>query len=79
MIVSKKDRKNQYGYLSFTHSSNKNNVKLKHNIDPNDNSDCYVSKKILSDKRGKFGSKEFKDLRIDKEDKALINFIKRKK
>lgn len=51
---------NKFEYMQFTHSKKqgrKSNIKMDKNINPNDKKDCYIQKKIYSNKKNKFGSK----------------------
>ncbi len=67
--------------LGFTH--NKNDIsdkkKLKHNINPNDNSNCYVKTKIERQRFNTYREKDkYKDYRIHKEDRSLISELIKK-
>ena len=79
LIFDKNDKRNVYRAVQFTSEPSSNRTKLKHNIDPTSSKKTYVVNKPLVDKRKGFGSKELKGLRIHKDDKPLINKIKRKK
>lgn len=64
--------------LGFTH--NKDDIaskeKLKHNINPNDSSDCYVKTKVEKQKYNTYRKKQdYDNYRIHKDDKELINKI----
>ena len=78
LIVEKNDKKNIYKAIQFTHSKGSRRTKLIHNIN-NNRCDCYVINHPISDRRINYGSKELNKFKIHKEDKNLINKIKRKK
>lgn len=79
LIYSVNHKKNEYKAVKFTHKKASDRTKLKYNIDPSDNKNTYVVNEPIVDKKYKFGSKELDRYRIHKEDKPLINRIKRKK
>jgi hypothetical protein len=79
LIYEKNDKKNRYKAIQFTHVKGSDRTELKHNINSNDNRKCYVINYPIIDKRKKFGSKELTNFKVHKEDKNLINKIKRKK
>lgn len=78
MIYKKNDNKNIYKSIQFTSEPGLNRTQLKHNIDSSSKKKSYVINYPIVDKRRGFGSKELKGLKIHKEDKPLINKIKRK-
>lgn len=79
LIYSANHKKNRYEAIQFTHKNASDRTKLKHNIDPLDKRNTYVVNEPIVDKRYNFGSKEFNRYRIHKDDKPIINKIKRKK
>ncbi len=79
LIYYKNDKKNIYRALKFTHKDGASRTMLKHNIEPNDEGSTYVHNYPIEDKRNSFSSSKWnKNLSVHKEDKPLINFIKRK-
>lgn len=79
LILEKNDKKNIYKLAKFTHKARKNRFKLKHNIDPNSNKDTYVHSEPIYSVRKNISSKELDRYRIHKDDKPLINRIKKMK
>lgn len=64
--------------LGFTHNKldKASKRKMRHNINPDDPSDCYVKTQIEKQKHNDYRRKaEYKDYRIHKEDKPLINSL----
>ena len=64
--------------LGFTHNceDRAEKVKLKHNIDPNDKSDCYVKTKIEKQRYNTYRKKkEYSNYRIHNEDKVIVDYI----
>ena len=76
-------KKNIYKGIKFTSKKGSDRTLLKHNIDitkPDDSDDkSYAENKPVVSKRKYIGSKELTNFRINKEDKPIINKIKRKK
>ena len=79
LIYYANHKNNLYKCIKFTHKPGSRRTRLKHNIDPIGKGNTYVIISPVIDKKRNFGSKELKGLRIHKEDKPLINYIKRKK
>lgn len=64
--------------LGFTHNKDDkaDKQKLKHNIDPNDTSDCYVKTKIEHQKYNDYRyAQKYKNYRIHPDDKAKVYYI----
>lgn len=64
--------------VGFTHNSKDKaeKVKLKHNIDPYDNDDCYIKTKVEKQKYNDYRKKkEYASYRIHSEDKDIVNNI----
>lgn len=78
LIYSANHKKNEYKAVQFTHHDASDRTRLKHNIDPNDKRFSYVVNEPIVDKKYNFGSKELDRYRIHKDDKSLINKIKKK-
>ena len=78
LIYDKNDNKNYYKAIKFSSSRGSNRTKMKHSLNPNSTDEQYVLNKPITGKRRDFGSKELKKLRVHKDDKPLINIIKRK-
>ena len=79
LIYDKNDNKDVYKAVLFTHAKKSGRTKLKHNIKENDKGDTYVHNTPIIEKRKNFLPKEMKNLKIHRDDKPLINKIKRKK
>ena len=61
--------------IGFTHNKKdkSHKVKLKHNINPNDNKDCYAKTKVEIQRYNTYRSKpEYSNYRIHKDDRNLI-------
>lgn len=78
LVYKKSDRKNMYFLIVFTSSGGPKRQKLKHSIEPPKIKNSYVHNTPKIAKRRDLGSKELQGLRINKEDKPLIELIKRK-
>lgn len=52
---------------------------MKHNLDPNSSVNQFVMNNPVKGKRRDFSTKELDKFRVHKDDKPLINRIKRKK
>lgn len=64
--------------VGFTHNKNDKaeKEKLKHNINPKDDSDCYVKIKVEKQKYNTYRKKkDYKDYRLHKDDKPKIDRI----
>lgn len=79
LIVEKNDKKNWYKAIQFTHKKRSDRLQLKNNINPYDKKKTYVIEYPIYDSRRNYGAKELDKYRIHKNDKTIINFIKRKK
>ena len=68
--------------MGITHSkkhSYRNNIELKSNVNPNDNSKSYLRKEIITDYKFKY-SKPFKNYRLSEEDvNSLLKVLENKK
>ena len=78
-IYKKIDKKNIYFVLIFTSSPGPKRQRLKHSIEPIKIKVSYVHNTPKKCKRRNLGSFSMEGLKIDKEDKPMIEFIKRKK
>ena len=67
-----------YHIVCFTTSDGKGRIKLKHDINPRTNKEVYVLDKPKVVKRNSL-SFRFKGYRVHKDDKPLVESIKRKK
>ena len=79
LIFEKNFKKNKYKAVKFTTKNGKRRTRLKHNINGNDDEPSYVHNYPVESKRYMFSSKELKGLKVHKDDKPLINKIKRKR
>ena len=78
-IYKKNDKKNKYNIVCFTSQDGRGRSKLNKNINPRSDEPCYVWRTPRTSKRQAFG-KELNGFKVtDKQDKALITYIKRKK
>ena len=77
-LFSKNDRKNEYYIILFTSKPGKNRIQLKNNIDKRKQTPSYVLVLPKICKRSSLGSKVLTNLKISKQDKCLIETIKRK-
>lgn len=78
-VYKKNDKKNRYNIVCFTSSVGKSRTKLRKNINPKSNDDCYVlnsprivKRKSLSDELVGYKVTDYKD-------KARIKYIANKK
>ena len=79
LLYKKNDKKNLYFVIIFTSSDGPKRKKLKHSIEPIKIKTSFVHNTPKASKRRELGSSPIVGLTIDKEDKPLIEFIKRKK
>ena len=79
LLYKKKDRKNIYYIIIFTSSDGPKRKRLKHSIEPIKIKVSFVHNTPKISKRRELGSFPMSGLKIDKEDKPLIESIKRKK
>ena len=79
LLYKKIDKKNIYFVIIFTSSPGPKRIRLKHSIEPIKVSISFVHNKPTVGKRRDLGSKPLTGIKISKEDKPLIESIKRKK
>lgn len=79
LLYKKKDQKNMYFIIVFSSKPGKKRKQLKHSIEPKKVKNSFVHTTPDIVKRGNLGSKELDGIKINKEDKPTIEFIKRKK
>ena len=79
LLYKKGDKKNKYYVVVFTSSPGKKRTKLKHSIESSKVKRSFVHNLPTVAKRRDLGKKEMTGLKIHKEDKPLIEVIKRKK
>ena len=79
LLYKKRDKKNVYYIVVFTSSNGPKRKKLKHSIQPKKIKTSFVHNTPKIAKRRDLGRKALNDIQIDKEDKAIIEVIKRKK
>lgn len=78
MIFWKNDKKNKYKAVVTGTSFGRHKTKLKHPTEARI-SYLFVNNRPVLGKRSNFGSKELKGMKFHKEDKDIINVIKRRK
>ena len=79
LLYKKSDKKNIYFVIVFTSSPGPKRIKLKHSIEPIKVRVSFVHNTPSKSKRRDLGSRPLEDIKINKEDKPLIESIKRKK
>ena len=79
LLYKKNDKKNKYCVIVFTSSDGPKRKRLKHSIQPEKIKTSYVHNSPVIAKRKDLGRKPLDGIKIDKEDKATIKVIKRKK
>ncbi len=79
LLYKKRDKKNLYFIIVFISSDGPKRKKLKHSIEPIKIKVSFVHNAPKVSKRRELSSTPMIGLKIDKEDKPLIEFIKRKK
>ena len=79
LLYKKRDKKNEYYVVVFTSSPGPKRKQLKHSIEPIKIKVSFVHNTPKIGKRRDLGSKPLDDIKLNKEDKPLIEFIKRKK
>ena len=79
LLYKKNDKKNIYFVVIFTSSPGPRRKRLKHSIEPIKIKVSFVHNTPRVSSRRELGSKPMIGLSIDKEDKPLIESIKRKK
>ena len=79
LLYKKRDKRNKYYIIVFTSSPGPKRIRLKHSIEPIKIKISFVHNAPKVSKRRELGSKPMSDLSINKEDKPIIEVIKRKK
>ena len=79
LLYKKNDKKNKYYVVVFTSSDGPKRQVLKHSIEPGKIETSYAQNTPKIVKRKDLGRNELKGLKISKEDKKIIETIKRKK
>ena len=79
LLYKKSDKKNIYFVIVFTSSPGPKRIKLKHSIEPIKVRVSFVHNTPSKSKRRDLGSRPLEGIKINKEDKPLIESIKRKK
>lgn len=79
LLIKKSDRKNIYFIVVFTSSPGPKRKRLKHSIEPIKIKVSFVHNTPKISSRRELGRNPMNSLNIDKEDKPLIESIKRKK
>ena len=79
LLYKKRDKKNEYYVVIFTSSNGPKRKRLKHSIEPIKIKISFVHNTPKVSKRRELGKAPMVGLKIDKEDKPLIESIKRKK
>ena len=79
LLYKKSDKKNKYYVVVFTSSDGPKRQVLKHSIEPGKIETSYAHNTPKIVKRKDLGRNELKGLKISKEDKKIIEIIKRKK
>lgn len=79
LLYKKRDKKNLYFIIVFTSSPGPKRRQLKHSIEPIKIKISFVHNTPKISSRRELGRKPMVGLKIDKEDKPLIESIKRKK
>ena len=79
LLYKKRDKKNTYFIIIFTSSPGRKRTRLKHSIEPKKVKKSFVHNLPTIARRRDLSKKEMTGLKINKEDKPLIETIKRKK
>ena len=79
LLYKKHDKKNTYFLIVFTSSDGPKRKRLKHSIEPVKIKVSFVHNTPRISKRRELSGRPMEGLKIDKEDKPLIESIKRKK
>ena len=79
LLFKKSDKKNTYFVIVFTSSPGPKRIKLKHSIELIKVRVSFVHNTPSKSKRRDLGSRPLEGIKINKEDKPLIESIKRKK
>ena len=79
LLYKKRDKRNEYYIVIFTSSPGRKRIKLKHSIEPVKIKVSFVHNTPSKSKRRDLGSRVLSGITINKEDKPLIESIKRKK
>ena len=79
LLYKKSDKKNRYYVIVFTSSDGPKRKRLKNSIQPEKIKTSYVHNSPVIAKRKDLGRKPLSGIRINKEDKAIVETIKRKK
>ena len=79
LLYKKRDNKNEYYVVVFTSSPGPRRIRLKHSIEPIKVRISFVHNMPTKSRRRDLGSRVITGIKINKEDKPLIESIKRKK
>ena len=79
LLYKKNDRKNKYYIIVFTSSYGPKRKKLSHSIEPSKILVSYIHNTPKIAKRKDLGKNKLKGLKVDKEDKPMIDCVKRKR
>ncbi len=79
LLYKKRDNKNLYFVVVFTSSPGPKRKALKHSLKPDKVKVSFVHNSPKISKRKELSRKQIKGLKVNKEDKPLIESIKRKK
>lgn len=79
LLYKKRDKKNVYFIVLFTSSPGPKRIKLKHSIEPIKVKVSFVHNTPSKSKRRDLESRQLVGIKVNKEDKPLIESIKRKK
>ena len=79
LLYKKSDKRNVYFVVIFTSSPGPRRIKLRHSIEPIKVKSSFVHNMPTKSKRRDLGSRPLQGIKVNKEDKPLIESIKRKK
>ena len=78
LLYKKNKRKNNYSCVIFDSTSGRHRTKMKHPISP-DRKTSFIQNRPMICKKNDFGNHQLNGLSINKEDKILVEIVKRRK
>ena len=78
LIISKNKNRNEYTCVVFDSTNGRHRTKLRHPISKNE-SNSYIQNRPFISRKNDFGNHQLEGLIIHKDDKILVELVKRRK